>query len=331
MMKLSPFSVRGRRALAVMRDERELSVLRRQFGRLGMTIAECDPDETRAPTEAFDVIIVDADILPANTDLVGVRRSGIPAIALVGTETPSRLKGLLELEPACFLVKPLRSAGLYSALVLAFDVAQERIEDLETDKTSGGPRSLAPRRTGGPATGHASPRSFRTRRLCMDSTHSHGSSDHDRAARAPRSSGWRTSRDRRRARPDRSARLRVGRRHCGSTPLTANVGLDTRFTGSAEDDPHRRNQALRRPEARHLGPAQEGAGVPAAELRREFRPVDLQLAGGLRRQDAGAGRRRALLQSRGDPEGRSGSPPPTASAASSSARAACCRRRRSPR
>ena len=128
MMKLSPFSVRGRRALAVMRDERELSVLRRQFGRLGMTIAECDPDETRAPTEAFDVIIVDADILPANTDLSGVRRSGIPAIALVGTETPSRLKGLLELEPACFLVKPLRSAGLYSALVLAFDVAQKRIE-----------------------------------------------------------------------------------------------------------------------------------------------------------------------------------------------------------
>ena len=65
MMKSSPFSVRGRRALAVMRDERELSVLRRQLGRLGMTIAECDPDETRAPTEAFDVIIVDADILPA--------------------------------------------------------------------------------------------------------------------------------------------------------------------------------------------------------------------------------------------------------------------------
>jgi AmiR/NasT family two-component response regulator len=128
MMKSSPFSVRGRRALAVMRDERELSVLRRQLGRLGMTIAECDPDETRAPTEAFDVIIVDADILPANTDLSGVRRSGIPAIALVGTETPSRLKGLLELEPACFLVKPLRSAGLYSALVLAFDVAQKRIE-----------------------------------------------------------------------------------------------------------------------------------------------------------------------------------------------------------
>jgi AmiR/NasT family two-component response regulator len=128
MIRPSPFSVRGRRALAVVRDERELSVLRRQFGRLGMTIAECDPDRAGTPTDGFDVIIVDADVLPAKMDLSGALRSGIPAIALVGTETPSRLKGLLELEPASFLVKPLRSAGLYSALVFAFDVAQKRIE-----------------------------------------------------------------------------------------------------------------------------------------------------------------------------------------------------------
>ena len=39
-----------------------------------------------------------------------------------------REKGLLELEPACFLVKPLRSAGLYSALVLAFDRAEKTME-----------------------------------------------------------------------------------------------------------------------------------------------------------------------------------------------------------
>ena len=181
MMKSSPFSVRGRRAMAVMRDERELSVLRRQLGRLGMTIAECDPDETRAPTEAFDVIIVDADILPANTDLAGVRRSGIPAIALVGTETPSRLKGLLEARASLF---SRQAVALGRPLFGARAGVRRRPETnrgLETDKTSGGPRSRAPRRTGGPATGHASPRSFRTRRLCMDSTHSHGTSDHDRA------------------------------------------------------------------------------------------------------------------------------------------------------
>jgi AmiR/NasT family two-component response regulator len=51
-----------------------------------------------------------------------------PVIALVGTETPSRLKWLLELKPASFLVKPLRSAGLYTALVVAFNEAQKRGE-----------------------------------------------------------------------------------------------------------------------------------------------------------------------------------------------------------
>jgi AmiR/NasT family two-component response regulator len=110
-----------------MRDEREMSTLRRQLDRLGMTLTGCDPDEAKAPNGAFDVIIVDADLIPARMDLTGVVRPGVPVIALVGTETPSRLKGLLELEPASFLVKPLRSSGLYSALVLAFDQAQKRI------------------------------------------------------------------------------------------------------------------------------------------------------------------------------------------------------------
>ena len=43
MTRPSPFSVRGRRALMVMRDEREISIVRRQLSRLGMTISEHDP------------------------------------------------------------------------------------------------------------------------------------------------------------------------------------------------------------------------------------------------------------------------------------------------
>ena len=58
----------------------------------------------------------------------------------------------------------------------------------------------------------------------------------------------------------------------------------------------------RRPEARHLRPAQEGAGVPAAELCRELHPVGVRLARRLQGQDAGDRRRRPLLQPRGHPE-----------------------------
>ena len=69
-----------------------------------------------------------------------------------------------------------------------------------------------------------------------------------------------------------------------------------------DDDKDGRDHALPGPEARHLRPAQEGAGLPAEELCRELRAVDLRQPGRARRQDAGARRRRALLQSRGDPD-----------------------------
>jgi AmiR/NasT family two-component response regulator len=113
----------------VMRDEREISILRRQLNRLGMTIAECDPAEAPASNETVDVIVVDADSIPIKSDPAAVWKSNAPIIALIGTETPSRLKWLLDLKPASFLVKPLRSAGLYTALVVAFDCAQRRLDE----------------------------------------------------------------------------------------------------------------------------------------------------------------------------------------------------------
>jgi len=112
-----------------MRDEREISIVRRQLHRLGMTIAECDPAEAPSSDETVDVIVVDADSIPIKSDPATVWKSNAPIIALIGTETPSRLKWLLDLQPASFLVKPLRSAGLYTALVVAFDCAQRRLDE----------------------------------------------------------------------------------------------------------------------------------------------------------------------------------------------------------
>lgn len=129
MTRLSPFSVRGRRALIVMRDEREISIVRRQLGRLGMTISEHDPAESPPPNQAVDVILMDADSIPIKSDHATLWKGNVPIIALIGTETPSRLKWLLDLRPASFLVKPLRSAGLYTALVVAFDSAQRKVDE----------------------------------------------------------------------------------------------------------------------------------------------------------------------------------------------------------
>ena len=129
MTRPSPFSVRGRRALMMMRDEREVSIVRRQLNRLGMTISEHDPNDASLPDGAVDVIVLDADSIPIKTDLAAAWKSRAPIIALIGTETPSRLKWLLDLQPASFLVKPLRSAGLYTALVVAFNSAQRRMDE----------------------------------------------------------------------------------------------------------------------------------------------------------------------------------------------------------
>ncbi len=129
MTRPSPFSVRGHRALMVMRDEREISIVRRQLGRLGMTISEHDPAEPPPPNQTVDVILMDADSIPIKSDHAILWKGNVPIIALIGTETPSRLKWLLDLRPASFLIKPLRSAGLYTALVVAFDSAQRRIDE----------------------------------------------------------------------------------------------------------------------------------------------------------------------------------------------------------
>jgi AmiR/NasT family two-component response regulator len=127
MTKPSPFSVRGRHALLIIKDERDIAIVRRQLGRLGMSVSEVDPQQLTAPETPVDVIVLDADSIPIKSE--PALKSDAPVIALIGTETPSRLKWLLDLQPASFLIKPLRSAGLYTALVVAFDCAQRRSEE----------------------------------------------------------------------------------------------------------------------------------------------------------------------------------------------------------
>jgi AmiR/NasT family two-component response regulator len=130
MTRPSPFSVRGRHALLAMRDERDLAIVRRQVDRLGMTLTEIDPTVATSPLPEADVIVLDTDLVSIKSDQAALWKTEVPIIALVGTETPSRLKWLLDLQPASFLIKPLRSAGLYTALVVAFDTAQRRQEEL---------------------------------------------------------------------------------------------------------------------------------------------------------------------------------------------------------
>ncbi|MCA1452667.1 ANTAR domain-containing protein [Bradyrhizobium sp. BRP22] len=128
MSKPSSFSLRGRKALVAIKDERDLSIVRRQFERLGIDVFTWEPDSALACDP--DVTLIDDEFLPLTSPVQRAVLGRCPVIALLGTETPSRLKLVLELDPASFLVKPLRSAGIYAALVMAFERA-ERTNELK--------------------------------------------------------------------------------------------------------------------------------------------------------------------------------------------------------
>ncbi|MCK1287252.1 ANTAR domain-containing protein [Bradyrhizobium sp. 44] len=128
MSRRSSFSLRGRKALVAIKDERDASIVRRQFERLGIEGIAWTPD---APLDSTpDLSLIDDEFLPLLQPAQRALLARSPVIALLGTETPSRLKLVFELDPASFLVKPLRSAGIYAALVMAFE-RNERTNELK--------------------------------------------------------------------------------------------------------------------------------------------------------------------------------------------------------
>lgn len=137
MTKPSGFVIRGRRAAIAVADPGDLAIVRRQFDRLGVEALAFDVTaDTAGPPDA-DILFIDDDYLTVPGFVATLCARGLPAVVLIGTETPSRLKLVIDCEPAAFLMKPLRSAGLYAALVVAFARAEEvretrgRIEKLE--------------------------------------------------------------------------------------------------------------------------------------------------------------------------------------------------------
>ena len=103
-------------------------VVRRQFERLGVDSIAWEP--TEAIDFAPDLALIDDEFLPLTQPARRAFLGRCPVIALLGTETPSRLKLVFELDPASFLVKPLRSAGIYAALVMAIE-RSERTNELK--------------------------------------------------------------------------------------------------------------------------------------------------------------------------------------------------------
>lgn len=119
---------RGLHALIWHPDDPNRQALERYLLRLGLTIETRAWDRPLTAQENHDLLFFDGDSdlpLAEGTHLV-------PRVALIGSEAPTRLEGLLNQEPASFLVKPIRPAGIYAAIAFAFR-SFERRTTLERD------------------------------------------------------------------------------------------------------------------------------------------------------------------------------------------------------
>ncbi len=114
---------RGARALVLHAEDPNRDTLARTLRRLGLYVATVapEPDLPLAPYfEACDVLFFDAD-QPPPPGAPDAPIPAVPHIALIGIEAPSRLARIVRHRCSGYLLKPVRPAGVFTALFMAFN------------------------------------------------------------------------------------------------------------------------------------------------------------------------------------------------------------------
>ncbi|MCM2477090.1 ANTAR domain-containing protein [Rhizobium sp. CG5] len=127
---------RQRRALLLSNDPRATETLSTMVTRLGMAFEPLSPahGEFRAMLKAadaqHDVLFVDGDLnlFPEMGQGTESDLPQIPVIGLVGIEAPSRLRTLMQFGATAFLSKPVHSGSIFSALYLAINTFEQKVD-----------------------------------------------------------------------------------------------------------------------------------------------------------------------------------------------------------
>jgi AmiR/NasT family two-component response regulator len=110
----------GWRALVAHRPHANVDAILLQFERLGISATQCWPEIAGQPDlSEWNVLVIDADM---GYDAQFPWQPGaapMPIIALIGSEAPGRVSWAMNQGADAQLLKPIGSAGLYSALVIA--------------------------------------------------------------------------------------------------------------------------------------------------------------------------------------------------------------------
>ncbi|MCR9086240.1 MAG: ANTAR domain-containing protein [Rhodobacteraceae bacterium] len=136
---------RGLRALVVHRSDSNRTVLEDILGRLGLEVITLDPGHlTVDGSPDVDLVLFDADEDGFDPgDLSNLAE--MPSIALIGNEAPSRLARVFRYQCDSHIQKPIRTSGVFTAVLLAVNGhqrSQRSADQLETMR-----QRLAGRRT----------------------------------------------------------------------------------------------------------------------------------------------------------------------------------------
>lgn len=112
---------RGWHAWVLHRPSAAIDPLLRQLERLGMTADRFWPDISDAVKggRAADILFFDADMGMDEQFPWAAGKAPMPTVALIGSEAPGRLEWVLSRQIGAHLQKPVSSAGVFSAVVLA--------------------------------------------------------------------------------------------------------------------------------------------------------------------------------------------------------------------
>ena len=118
-MKSTLPNFRGRRALVLHRSDSNSLTLVRQLESLGLCVEVQWPAD-QVSAENFDVIFFDADLGYDGLFSWPADRPPVPLVAMMGSEAPGRIEWTLAQAPSAYLIKPIGSTGVFSALAIAF-------------------------------------------------------------------------------------------------------------------------------------------------------------------------------------------------------------------
>lgn len=110
---------RDRRALILHRPDPNREAIVEQLDRLRVHAVAQWPVE-RAVTDGADIVFFDSDMGFDELFSWKPGTAAVPLIAVLGSEAPGRIEWTLAQEPSAYLMKPVGSTGVFSALSIAF-------------------------------------------------------------------------------------------------------------------------------------------------------------------------------------------------------------------